>query len=80
MAFVRIPGLNGKVFVPEKCPARLKKHPCPDCCDCQRCSDDRCRLCRAPDPEQSQKAGPRPCNQNATDGSDQGIPEGGVHG
>ncbi len=22
-----------------------KKHPCPDCAFCQRCSDDRCRLC-----------------------------------
>jgi hypothetical protein len=22
-----------------------KKHPCPDCKMCQRCSDDRCRLC-----------------------------------
>ncbi|MDD5284507.1 MAG: hypothetical protein PHD54_01500 [Desulfuromonadaceae bacterium] len=22
-----------------------KKHPCPDCTFCQRCPDDRCRLC-----------------------------------
>lgn len=22
-----------------------KKHPCPDCIQCQWCSDDRCRLC-----------------------------------
>ena len=22
-----------------------KKHPCPDCKQCQWCSDDRCRLC-----------------------------------
>jgi hypothetical protein len=22
-----------------------KKHPCPDCYQCQWCSDDRCRLC-----------------------------------
>ena len=22
------------------------KHPCPDCHQCQWCSDDRCRLCR----------------------------------
>ncbi|MHB8707432.1 MAG: hypothetical protein ACYC9I_01005 [Desulfuromonadales bacterium] len=22
-----------------------KKHPCPDCHQCQWCSDDRCRLC-----------------------------------
>ena len=26
-----------------------KKHPCPDCINCQWCSDDRCRLCRAGD-------------------------------
>jgi hypothetical protein len=25
--------------------ARAKKHPCPDCRQCQWCSDDRCRLC-----------------------------------
>jgi hypothetical protein len=25
-----------------------KKHPCPDCTFCQWCSDDRCRMCRAP--------------------------------
>jgi len=23
-----------------------KKCPCPDCKFCQRCSDDRCRICR----------------------------------
>jgi len=22
-----------------------KKHPCPDCQECQWCSDERCRLC-----------------------------------
>lgn len=22
-----------------------KKHPCPDCRECQWCSDERCRLC-----------------------------------
>ncbi|NLV25146.1 MAG: hypothetical protein GXY54_10250 [Deltaproteobacteria bacterium] len=22
-----------------------KKHPCPDCRECLRCSDERCRLC-----------------------------------
>jgi hypothetical protein len=47
MGFVRVPGLRGKVYVPERCPAGVKKHPCRDCFDCQRCSDDRCRLCRS---------------------------------
>jgi hypothetical protein len=49
MPFVRVPGLSGKVYVPESCPAESKKHPCRDCFDCQRCSDDRCRLCRSAD-------------------------------
>jgi hypothetical protein len=45
MAFKSIHGIEGKVFVPEE-DGRDKKHPCPDCFACQRCSDDRCRLCR----------------------------------
>lgn len=24
---------------------RAQKHPCPDCRQCQWCSEDRCRLC-----------------------------------
>jgi hypothetical protein len=52
VTFVRVPGLIGKVYVPEPCPAALKKHPCRDCFDCQRCSDDRCGLCRSADPGQ----------------------------
>jgi hypothetical protein len=46
MGFMRVPGLSGKVYVPEPCPAGGRKHACRDCFDCQRCSDDRCRLCR----------------------------------
>ncbi len=46
MPFVRIPGLNGKLYVPEDVPTRARKHPCPDCHACQRCSDERCHLCR----------------------------------
>lgn len=45
MAFIRVEGLSGKVFVPDGCPDP-KKHPCPDCYDCQHCGDDRCRICR----------------------------------
>ena len=30
---------NAKMESPDK------KHPCPDCRQCQWCSDDRCRLC-----------------------------------
>jgi hypothetical protein len=46
MAFIRVEGLSGKVFVPDESP-EPKKHPCPDCYDCQHCGDDRCRMCRS---------------------------------
>ena len=52
VTFVRVPGLSGKVYVPEPCPAASKKHPCRDCFGCQQCSDDRCWLCRPGDPGQ----------------------------
>jgi hypothetical protein len=44
MGFIRMEGVCGQVFVPEGSP-EPKKHPCPDCFECQQCSDDRCRLC-----------------------------------
>ncbi len=46
MPFIRIAGLEGKVFVPETEPERRKKHPCKDCHFCQMCTDDRCALCK----------------------------------
>lgn len=46
MAFVRVPGLPGKVYVPDARPKNRKKHPCRDCYACEFCSDDRCRVCR----------------------------------
>ena len=45
MSFVSVPGLNGKVYVPEKPQGSLKKHPCKECYFCQFCSDDRCNVC-----------------------------------
>lgn len=36
--------LPGKIFRPVGCGA--KKHPCPDCFECQWCSDERCGACR----------------------------------
>ncbi len=45
MSFIRIPGLTGRLYVPEQDPKAFKKHPCPDCYFCQRCSDTRCRVC-----------------------------------
>gem|GEM_PF-1881200 len=44
MAWQTVPGLAGKVFVPEP-EAGQKKHRCPDCFACQRCSDERCGVC-----------------------------------
>lgn len=44
MAFVRIKGLDGLLYVPEH-DGGAKKHPCEDCFSCQMCSDNRCALC-----------------------------------
>jgi len=46
MPFVAIPGMPGKLYVPEKQPKCVKKYPCKDCFSCEFCSDDRCRVCR----------------------------------
>ncbi len=46
MPFVEMPGLVGKVYVPEISDEIPKKYPCKDCFSCQMCSDDRCRVCR----------------------------------
>jgi len=45
MSFTKVPGLTGKVYVPQKSNSGAKKHPCKDCFSCQSCSDDRCRVC-----------------------------------
>jgi len=48
MPFVSVPGLKGKVYVPDKQQENTKKHPCRDCYFCQACGDDRCRVCFGP--------------------------------
>ncbi|RJP78771.1 MAG: hypothetical protein C4522_12020 [Desulfobacteraceae bacterium] len=45
MAFVKIPGLNGKVYVPDETEGEIRKHQCRECFSCQWCSDDRCCVC-----------------------------------
>jgi hypothetical protein len=50
MAWVKAPGLTGKVYVPDEKLQESKKHPCKDCFACQMCSDDRCSLCRKDEP------------------------------
>ena len=44
MAFIRIEGFAGNIYLPETNQGR-KKHPCKDCYSCQFCSDERCELC-----------------------------------
>ncbi|MEW6078299.1 MAG: hypothetical protein AB1724_10835 [Thermodesulfobacteriota bacterium] len=46
MPFIDVPGLPGKLYVPEAMAATKKKHACPDCFSCQHCGDDRCQVCR----------------------------------
>ncbi|MEE4356527.1 MAG: sugar phosphate isomerase/epimerase family protein [Desulfococcaceae bacterium] len=55
MPFVRMPGVTGKVYVPEEQPRDKKKHNCKDCFACQHCSDDRCNLCREKKPCQKER-------------------------
>jgi hypothetical protein len=47
MAFVKLPGVTGKVYAPEAVTLRPRKHACKDCFHCQICSDDRCAVCRS---------------------------------
>lgn len=47
MPFVKMPGVTGKVYVPEANAGQPKKHPCPDCFACQQCGNERCTVCRA---------------------------------
>jgi len=46
MPWMRMPGLAGKVYVPEDDGQAPKKHPCPTCHACQWCDETRCRVCR----------------------------------
>lgn len=45
MSWQPIPGITGKVYVPDLL-EKGKKHPCKDCFACQNCSQERCRVCR----------------------------------
>ncbi len=45
MPFIKINGLPGKVYIPDKLPDNRKKNTCPDCFSCQMCSDTRCQVC-----------------------------------
>ena len=45
MPFIRLPGIKGKVYVPEIDASQPRKHNCSDCFSCQMCGDDRCSIC-----------------------------------
>lgn len=49
MAFIEIPGMTAKMYVPDEelDPKRniRKKHDCPDCLFCRWCGNDRCAIC-----------------------------------
>jgi hypothetical protein len=45
MAWQTIPGVTGKIYVPDQM-IHDGKRPCPDCFACQQCSRERCAVCR----------------------------------
>jgi len=47
MAFITIPNIIGKIFVPETLAETIKKRKCHDCFSCQMCSESRCELCKS---------------------------------
>lgn len=57
MPFIRIPGLEGRVYQPDGAGTGMRKHPCPDCYCCQMCGDERCDACRAARSEEAGRTG-----------------------
>lgn len=47
MAWINVPGLTGKVYVPDAGSQLLKRHPCTTCFACQWCDKNRCHVCRS---------------------------------
>jgi len=45
MPWQTVPGLAGKVYVPD-ISKKGKKYLCKDCFACQNCSQERCQVCR----------------------------------
>ncbi|BBO68274.1 hypothetical protein DSCA_22040 [Desulfosarcina alkanivorans] len=46
MAWINVPGLAGRVYLPDDAGQVPKKHPCMACFSCQWCDENRCRVCR----------------------------------
>ncbi|MBL0715210.1 MAG: hypothetical protein JJV98_16095 [Desulfosarcina sp.] len=47
MGFQPASNIKGRIFIPDETPEAEKKYTCPDCFQCQMCSNDRCQICRA---------------------------------
>jgi hypothetical protein len=58
MAWRVIPGLKGKIYVPDNTCGSPRKHHCTDCFSCQLCSDERCGLCLGCKGEGSEEMAP----------------------
>ena len=46
MPFIVIPGIKGKLYIPEEAPESMRKHACHDCAVCTLCNDEKCAMCR----------------------------------
>ncbi len=74
MPWISMPGVTGKVYVPEAAGGTSQKHPCTTCFACQWCDETRCRVCRDGRDEAEGAIGPaakqccngeqRPCISN----------------
>ncbi len=62
MAWISVPGLTGRVYLPDGADQIGKKHPCDTCFSCQWCDENRCRVCRG-DHAEAGKPGPSPCSR-----------------
>lgn len=61
MAWINVPGLVGKVYVPGDAARILTKHPCKACFSCQWCDENRCRVCRSDQAEADEIKEQRSC-------------------
>lgn len=64
MAWITIPGLAGRVYVPDHDGQAPKKHSCPTCLSCQWCDETRCRVCRGAPVEDDTGPTTHPCSRH----------------
>ncbi len=58
MAWINVPGLAGKVYLPDDAGRIPKKHPCKTCFACRWCDENCCRVCRSDAAETGNSASP----------------------